>query len=197
MATYWPENPLCACWVGTNNYPGSQCPIHGHPVDPPDYFDGFPDRAPARHPKEGDFVFKCAWGAILGAFAGLALNLVLPARAHDYKRPDLDNWYSGLHRPGAPYPCCSRQDCHTTEAEIRNGVWWARIGKPIDHGEHRDWELGDYVRIPDELIVRDERGMPVQNPEGEAVICHDTSWVGGQTSVIGTTVFCFVPGTES
>jgi hypothetical protein len=31
--------------------------------------------------------------------------------------------------------------------------------------------LGDYVRIPDELIVRGENGLPVPNPEGEAVVC--------------------------
>jgi hypothetical protein len=119
------------------------------------------------------------------------------AYGHDWKRPDLDNWYTRLHRLNNSIPCCSKQDCHTTEAELRDGVWWARIGKPIDHGEHRDWELGDYVRIPDEVIVRDERGMPVPNPEGEAVICHDTSWLRGEITTNGTVVFCFVPGTES
>jgi hypothetical protein len=56
----------------------------------------------------------------------------------------------------------------------REGVWWARIGKPVDHQDgSRDWILGDYVRIPDELIVKGDNGLPVPNPEGEAVLCHN------------------------
>jgi hypothetical protein len=47
---------------------------------------------------------------------------------HDYKRPDLNDWYAGLHRKGLSFGCCSKEDCHPTEAELRDGVWWARIG---------------------------------------------------------------------
>jgi hypothetical protein len=82
--------------------------------------------------------------------AALALPWVLLGRvyAHDYKRPELDGWYESLHRPRSnPFQtgsCCSKQDCHTTEAELRNGQWWARLGKPIDRSDGgRDWELGD------------------------------------------------------
>ena len=68
--------------------------------------------------------------ASMGVAVALALawTLLMPAHAHDYKRPDLDGWYSTLHRKGLTLGCCSKEDCHTTEAEVRNGVWWARMG---------------------------------------------------------------------
>ena len=92
---------------------------------------------------------------------------------HDYRRPDLNEWYAGLHRKGSSFGCCSKEDCHTTEAQLHNGVWWARIGKPVDHQDgSRDWILGNYVRIPGELIVKGDDGLPVRNPEGEAVVRH-------------------------
>jgi hypothetical protein len=143
--------------------------------------------------------------AISAALALLSL-WAIPAPAHDWKRPDLDAWYSRLHRKGLTHSCCSKEDCHTTEAERRNGEWWARIGKPvIDEKGNRDWVLEDYVRIPDELIVRNENGLPVTNPEGEAVICHQIVWQGQSWMTPGggvldpehTVVYCFVPGFES
>jgi len=129
--------------------------------------------------------------------------LLLPAHSHDYKRLDLDGWYESLHRPskGRSFQsasCCSKHDCHTTEAEIRNGQWWARLGKPIDrHDGNRDWELGEYIKIPDELIVRDARGMPIRNEAGEAVICHSLGWVFNKVVPEASTVYCFVPPAES
>ena len=118
------------------------------------------------------------------------------AVAHDYRRPDLDDWYAGLQRKGLSLGCCSKEDCHTTEAELRDGVWWARIGKPVDHQDgSRDWILGSYVRIPDELIVKGDDGLPVRNPEGEAVLC---VWMNGnEIDPVNTTLFCFVPGPQS
>src|SRR5215469_6923214 len=142
--------------------------------------------------------------ASMGVAAALALAwaLLMPAHAHDYKRPDLDGWCSSLHREGLTFGCCSKEDCHTTEAEVRNGVWWARIGRPViaPDGVSRDWVLLDWVRIPDELIVRGENGLPVPNPEGEAVLCHSIVWSGverpDELDSINTTLFCFVPGVE-
>ena len=58
----------------------------------------------------------------MAAAAALAWTLLSPAHAHDYKRPDLDKWYSSLHRNGASFPCCSKQDCHAIEADLRNGI---------------------------------------------------------------------------
>jgi hypothetical protein len=118
---------------------------------------------------------------------------------HDYKRPDLNDWYAGLRRKGLSFGCCSKEDCHTTEAELREGVWWARIGRPVDRQDgNRDWILGEYVRIPDELIVKGDNGLPVPNPEGEAVLCHNIVWKSGnEIDLLNTTLFCFVPGAQS
>jgi hypothetical protein len=80
-----------------------------------------------------------------------------------------------------------------------DGVWWARIGKPVDHQDgSRDWILGNYLRIPDELIVKGDDGLPVRNPEGAAVLCHSIVWMNGnEIDPVNTTLFCFVPGPQS
>ena len=74
------------------------------------------------------------------------------------------------------------------------GAAWDPIKRPDGR---RDWILGDYVRIPDELIVRGENGLPIPNPEGEAVVCHDTIWINGPASAMVAMVWCFVPSSES
>jgi hypothetical protein len=138
--------------------------------------------------------------AIAAALA-LLWFLLVPAHSHDYNRPSLDGWYESLHRPKHGFQstsCCSKQDCHETEAELRNGQWWARLGRPIDHPDGtRDWELGEYTRVPDELIVRGPNGRPVPNEAGEAVICHSFGWVGSRIDPAASTVYCFVPPAES
>jgi hypothetical protein len=56
--------------------------------------------------------------ASMGVAVALALarTLLVHVHAHDDKRPDLDGWYSSLHRKGLTFGCCSKEDCHTTEA---------------------------------------------------------------------------------
>lgn len=118
------------------------------------------------------------------------------AHAHDRLHPDLDNWYGGLTRPGVSHDwpaasCCSKTDCHTTDAELRQGEWWARIGTRKTDG---DWELRDWVRVPaDRVLERHD------NPTGEAVICHKIAWrLDGQTlAAQASEVWCFVPASES
>jgi hypothetical protein len=160
-----------------------------------------PDEGYESIPKDSQLV---RWTRVL-ITVGLVLGaiwLLTPgcASAHDWKRSDLDGWYSGLMRPhvqgswAGGTSCCSKQDCHTTEAEVRNGKWWARLGKPLDHdGGERDWELEDWKQIPDDAIVRGANGNPVANQAGEAVICHPTVWKNGKVDVENTIVFCFVP----
>lgn len=129
---------------------------------------------------------------------------VTPAEAHDYKRPDLDAFYGSLMKPhtSAGYSggvsCCSSQDCHTTEAETRNGETWARLGVPHDlPGGQRDWTLDEWVKVPEDVIIREKR-----NEAGEAVICHPTVWKAqsvGEPHRIDpatTPVFCFLPGND-
>jgi len=65
-----------------------------------------------------------------------------PCVAHDSKHPEFDYWYKGLKNPNRKSAvvqdlgCCSRRDCHETEADLRGGHWWAKVGKAhIEYGE--------------------------------------------------------------
>jgi hypothetical protein len=131
--------------------------------------------------------------ATLAFIPAVASLIVRPAHAHDWKRSDLDGWYSGLRRPGvssaSPYggvvSCCSKTDCHTTEAELRGNDWWARIGV---HNASGDWDLGDWVKVPATSVLRQH-----DNPTGEGVICHSMV----RRTEAAVTIWCFIPPTES
>ena len=147
---------------------------------------------------------RYVFGSLIGTLlAALPVNGGT-ARAHDLRRPDLNSWYEGLHRNGLQLPCCSIKDCHKTDAEMReDGSWWGRLGIPVyrnprDPAEVPNWILGEWIKIKDEAIVRDDHGKPVPNPEGEAVICHDLTGVkdGVNVSPNWTVVWCFVPPFE-
>jgi hypothetical protein len=73
-----------------------------------------------------------AWSVGL-AVAVIAFCLAFPAAGHERNNPSLDGWYESLRRPqpgqGA-LPCCSRRDCHRTDAELRPDGWYARLGVP-------------------------------------------------------------------
>jgi hypothetical protein len=145
-----------------------------------------------------------AIGRLIGAMLAALSIHVGTAWAHDLERPDLNSWYERLHRSGLRHPCCSLRDCHKTDAEIReDGSWWGRLGIPVyknprDPTEVPNWILGEWIKIKDEVIVRDDHGKPVRNPEGEAVICHDLTVVndGVYVSPNWTIVWCFVPPFE-
>ena len=119
------------------------------------------------------------------------------AYGHDWKRPDLDEWYTGLKRHGATsgysFSCCSKTDCHTTEAELRGDDWWARIGVRDASG---DWDLRDWVKVPAASVLQQH-----DNPTGEGVICHSMVWrtEGTVQTLIAAavTIWCFIPPTES
>ena len=140
--------------------------------------------------------------ALLGFIAALAFIpvvaslMIRPAHAHDWKRPDLDEWYGGLKRPGGSgynFSCCSKTDCHTTEAELRGDDWWARIGVRDASG---DWDLRDWVKVPATSVLQQH-----DNPTGEGVICHSMVWRTEGTvqtlSPAAVTIWCFIPPTES
>jgi hypothetical protein len=122
------------------------------------------------------------------------------AHSHDRRRPDLDAWYGSLSRPGL-VSCCSKNDCHVTEAELRSdGRWWARLGRPIKSPNGRlDCALIDWVPIDEHLIVRGVDGRPIPNEAGEPVICHNVIWkIGGaEIDVEQINIFCFVVGNLS
>lgn len=123
--------------------------------------------------------------------------------AHDAKHPELDSWYKGLKNPNfnsavvRDLGCCSRRDCHETEAELRDGHWWARVGKAhLEYGEPKPasetehaldlvyydviWELTDWKEVPTEAILK------VPNLAGSPVICHSNR----------DEIWCFVPENE-
>jgi hypothetical protein len=128
----------------------------------------------------------CVFSSLIwGLLAALSVNGGT-ARAHDLKRP------------------AYTKDCHKTDAEMReDGSWWGRLGIPVyknprDSTEVPNWILGEWIKIRDEAIARDDHGKPVRNPEGEAVICHDLTVVndGVYVSPNWTVVWCFVPPFE-
>jgi len=132
----------------------------------------------------------------------LGLLLTQPCLAHDAKRPELDSWYRGLKNPNFNSAvvrggCCSRRDCHETEADLRDGHWWARVGKAhIEYGEQKPasetedpldlvyydvtWELTDWKEVPPEAVLK------TSNPTGSPVICHSTRYE----------IWCFVPDNQ-
>ena len=122
------------------------------------------------------------------------------AHSHDRRRPDLDAWYGSLSRPGL-VSCCSKNDCHVTEAELQSdGRWWARLGRPVRSSNGRvDWALIDWVPIDEHLIVRGVDDRPIPNEAGEPVICHNIIWkIGGsEIDVEQINIFCFVVGNLS
>jgi hypothetical protein len=130
----------------------------------------------------------------------VTLAFLAEAHAHDWRRPDLDKWYSGLRNPRSSSSvvrnvgCCSKDDCHETEAEMRGNDWWARLGLPVTRpdGNH-DWDLQNWVKVPTETVLLNQ-----SNPTGNAVICHAVNRAtGGGRIDPGATVFCFIPPAES
>jgi len=133
-------------------------------------------------------------------FAAAVILSASPVLAHDQHTMH-DSWYQSLTRPGdSSRGCCNKTDCHTTEAEIRAGDWWARVGKPNDTYAADDggriqvvkrWDLLGWVKVPDSTILRGKN-----NPTGEAVICHELPGASGGFSAATAEVFCFVPPNE-
>lgn len=77
---------------------------------------------------------------------------------------DQDQWMRSLIRPDTGTSCCNLNDCSPTDAEWRDGQWWA-----VYRGEWR--------AIPPEKVLSKPFSM-----DGEAWLC-----------AMERTVFCFVP----
>jgi hypothetical protein len=136
------------------------------------------------------------------AVTAMSLLLARPSMAHDSNHPEYDSWYQGLKNPNLKSAvvqdlgCCSKKDCHITEADIRDGKWWARLGEilieygapkssaefehPLDFvQEGISWELTEWKEVPVEAILQ------VANPTGSPVICHSTYGA--------PEIWCFIP----
>jgi hypothetical protein len=77
-----------------------------------------------------------------------------------------DEWMRSLKRPDTGGSCCNLRDCNPTDAEWRDGQWWAVL-------------RGQWIAIPPEKVLTHPRSL-----DGEAWLC---------ASLSSTFVFCFVP----
>lgn len=136
------------------------------------------------------------WVAV---WVAIGFGLGRCAFAHDWKHPNYDQWYGSLQRPnvgnafGGGQTCCSKTDCHETEAEIRGTDWWARLGLPHTRDDGgTDWDLADWVQVPADKVLPN-----TSNPTGNAVICHsiDRLMSGGINPQ--ASIWCFIPASES
>jgi hypothetical protein len=70
-------------------------------------------------------------GVFLASFVAVSSTAV--AKAEDRR-----SWFQGLTMPGTGIPCCDISDCRRTQADWRNGQWWATVGgqwTPIPHNK--------------------------------------------------------------
>jgi hypothetical protein len=163
----------------------------GGPHPPSDGFASFcTTRVPSRSNQGSTWMFRISLLIV-------ALMAATTTMAHDRNHPELDGWYSSLRRPSTGHSrqsftsCCSKTDCHTTDAELRNNEWWARIGVRNRSG---DWDLKDWVKIPSEVVLLNH-----DNPTGEGVICHSATWAldGQHLDPNAVSIWCFVPPSQS
>lgn len=111
--------------------------------------------------------------AILG-FCLLVWALVPPARADEehlrmyHADTQSDEWMRSLIRPDTGTSCCSLNDCSPTDAEWRDGQWWAVV-------------RGEWWAVPPEKVLSKPLSM-----DGEAWICAGPH-----------VVYCFVPPLNS
>ena len=91
------------------------------------------------------------------------------AHIHKYHATaDQDQWMKSLIRPDTGTSCCNLNDCNPTDAEWRDGQWWAVY-------------KGQWRAIPPEKVLSKPLSL-----DGEAWLC-----------AMDRTVFCFVPPLNS
>ena len=130
---------------------------------------------------------------LLLIFAGCAL-----ARNYGYHNPpEISEWFRGLQRPDLPGPrgnrsCCDISDCHRTEFTLKDGHYRARLGRLVQDPAGPQWELTEWVDVPDEKVIKDKG-----NPVGEAIICHGETTSDAENLDHIPHIYCFVPGNLS
>jgi hypothetical protein len=103
-----------------------------------------------------------------------------PARADEahmrryHADAEQDQWMRSLQRPGGEGSCCSLNDCLPTDAEWREGQWWAIV-------------RGIWTAIPPGKVLTSPLSM-----DGESWVCAGPG-APGWTPVI----YCFVPPLSS
>ncbi|HVV94718.1 MAG TPA: hypothetical protein VHD15_15000 [Hyphomicrobiales bacterium] len=97
-----------------------------------------------------------ARAAVLGAVAALSL----PAHAEG----DRASWFHSLRQPATGMSCCDIADCHATQADWRQGGWWAKVD-------------GEWEPVPGEKLLKKT------SIDGQAYVCSGPEHV----------IYCFVP----
>ena len=104
----------------------------------------------------------------IGLSAAVVLGLLaLPnSEAMAQSAEDRATWFKSLKQPGSEAPCCDISDCERTEADWRDGQWWAIV-------------RGVWMPVP-----RD-RELSIPSIDGAAYVC--SSYARDRM------IFCFVP----
>lgn len=84
------------------------------------------------------------------------------------------DWFKSLTIPGVGTSCCDAADCMRTEAEWRDGQWWAVI--------RRVW-----TPIPPERVLKKPTSI-----DGDAYACSNPEY-SPQGTVNPLVIYCFVP----
>ena len=85
---------------------------------------------------------------------------------HESSAEDRGAWFRGLKQPVTGASCCDISDCRRTEAEWKNGQWWADV-------------QGEWTPIPQEKLLNKA------SIDGDAYVC----------SGFARRIYCFVPPT--
>ena len=99
---------------------------------------------------------------VCGVFLGVALASAGIARADESRRA----WFKSLTQPTTGGSCCDLSDCARTDADWRDGQWWAVVS-------------GEWTPIP-----RD-RELDKKSIDGDAYVCSSPS----------RNIYCFVKPT--
>jgi hypothetical protein len=83
-----------------------------------------------------------------GIFIAAAFTSVAVAKADDERRA----WFKNLTQPATGKSCCDFADCHRTEADWRDGIWWAIVA-------------GKWMPVPPEKV------LDTKSIDGDAYVC--------------------------
>jgi hypothetical protein len=102
------------------------------------------------------FVSALARAGVVFAFAALSL----PVHAEGNRA----SWFHSLKQPVTGMSCCDIADCHATQADWRQGEWWAKVE-------------GEWQPVPKSKLLKKT------SIDGQAYVCSGPSRV----------IYCFVP----
>jgi len=84
-------------------------------------------------------------------------------------------WFESLRMPGSNASCCGLGDCHRTDADWRDGRWWAVVNE--------NWQP-----VPESTVL----ASPV-SIDGAAYVCTGPpEWIVGGFGMTPP-IYCFVP----